>query len=79
MAVREWRLLKVEDDLATTFKDKENVTHKIKPLTFWKKGFLLKTLCGDVKYPLFSLIIKYVIILPFGTASVERDFSLVNI
>ena len=41
--------------------------------------FSLKTICGDVKYPLVSLIIKFIIILPFATASVERDYSIVNI
>ena len=43
------------------------------------KSFSLKTVFGDVKYPYVSLIIKFMIILPFGTTSVERDFSIVNI
>ena len=52
---------------------------QVKCLDFWRNVFDLKTVSGDIKYPLLTIVVQFLIILPFGTASVERDFSLVNL
>ena len=79
-ACREWSLMKLEY-VDTTYIDPKDSSKKLKvmALDFWTKIFSLRTITGDIKYPLIAKIVQFIIILPFGTASVERDFSLVNI
>jgi hypothetical protein len=79
-ACNEFRMLKIEN-IAVTYKvaNDSTVVHKVEAIDFWHKVFNMKQRDGEGKYPNLSKLIQHVLVLPFGTASVERDFSIVNI
>jgi hypothetical protein len=62
----------------TTYIDPKDSSKKLKvmALDFWTKIISLRTITDDdPKYPLIAKIVQFIIILPFGTASVDFDFS----
>jgi hypothetical protein len=65
----EWRMMKLNNDF-----DASDDT-----LAFWSSVINYKGATGTPAYPNICKLIKHLLTLPFGTAEVERDFSLLSI
>lgn len=46
--------------------------------TYWSKVFQIQNCVGKALFPNLSIIIKFLLILPFSNSSVERVFSKLN-
>jgi hypothetical protein len=65
----EWRMFKLNDDFNS----------ELPPVTFWSCLCNHRNALNIPVFPLISKVVKYVLSFPFGTAGVERDFSLLSI
>ena len=64
----EWKLYQLESE--------ENLTHQDGRIDhYWWNVFKIKTMSGDIKYPLLSKLVKSVLSLPHGNSAVERSLS----
>ena len=63
-----WKLYQLESE--------ENLTHQDGRIDhYWRNVFKIKSLSGDIKYPLLSNLIKSVLSLHHGNSAVERSLS----
>ena len=78
LAHTEWSNLKLEN-IEVILKDSNETIQNVTAQFFWQNVFGLKDQSGKIKLPFICKIIKHILTLLFGTALVERDFSLTNI
>lgn len=54
---------------------KEELHATLSAEKYWKKVFMIKTVLGEPAFPNLNIVMKYLLVLPFSNASVERIFS----